>query len=167
MMPRVAITVLLLIASGLPAGAQPPAAECAAIPTPTERLACYDAKAPPVVVPAQPIEKTRESRMRFAANLRRNFLENGLPFLVLPEEKLDPKSVIRDVPKHFPKLSIMGYFNDATVYQLAGKAEILSNAAALGFKAVDFFSQAGNGRYFFEIIDEKVPRCDISKRVCF
>ncbi len=140
---------------------------CAAITDDKERLACFD-KGASVEQNAEPIEKTPNSRLAYARELRRWFLSNGVSMSVFTFEKND-KRLDGASTKHrelYPRLVFFGNLSDSLVFQISGKGEVLKNAAALGFAGVQFNSLGAGGIWLYDVSGATLPPCDVTGRVC-
>ena len=83
-------------------------------------------------------------------------------------EKNDKKleDAFTEYRKLYPRLVFTGYLSDSLVFQIAGKGEVLKNAAALGFAGVQFISQGEGGVWLYDVSGATLPRCDVSGRGC-
>jgi hypothetical protein len=145
---KAALIALALLAATA-ANTQTPALplDCHTITDDEARLACYE------------IEKTVNARWAYAKQLEKWFLSNGISIDVLV------RSPALNSKYPGPYLMFSGYLSKAMVFQLASKGALLKNAAALGFKGVDFYDKGGDEHYLFDV-SNGLPRCDVFQGLC-
>lgn len=107
------------------------------------------------------------ARADYANRLRRAFLSNGFDISVLALESRPKDSLrqIRPVEK-YPQLHMFGPLTNPAVYQLITDGGVLLNAKELQFRSIEFFSNLGQGGWWFDISGPALPDCDQAKRVC-
>jgi hypothetical protein len=108
----------------------------------------------------------KDARWAYANQLEKWFLSKGISMDVVAKERMsdfDKKySPLSKYP--YPHLVFFGHLSKATVFQLASTG-VLKNAAALGFKGVDFFDKGSEGHWFYDV-SKGAPRCDVNHRLC-
>lgn len=154
--------ILVLIALADIARAQTD--RCSAITDPAWRKACEAGSYDPTI---SRTAGTPAGRADYAASLRRTFLAQGFEMDVAAIEGR-PKNRQKDrapVDK-YPQLHLFGLLTNPIVFQAITSGRVLQSAKDLGFQSVEFYSNTGQGGWWFDLSGATLPDCDVAKRVC-
>jgi hypothetical protein len=86
---------------------------------------------------------------------------------IFAAERPDPRMTEDPLAQYpHPRLIFFGFLNQPFVYKAITEMGVLATAKALGFNGVEFTDRGDEGRWFFDISGQQIPKCDVHKRLC-
>lgn len=136
---------------------------CAGVKDPAWREACRNGHFDPRS--GIPVGSPSD-RHSYAEKLRRIFLSQGIDMSVVALEQRPKNRRSKSPLDKYPQLHVFGFLSNPLVFQLITEGRVLSVSKELGFRSVEFYSNAGQGGWWYDLSASTLPACDIAKRVC-